>query len=151
MSQENVDRVRATFEDFLAGRRDFGEGLLDPDVEWDSSELEVPGIRGIYHGIESVREFWREWLTAWETVQFEYQLVDAGDSVVVLIDQWMRGRSTGIELRLGKYAQVYTFRDALVVHWKIYMSQSQALAAVGLSERHVGLGVVEGPRSCTSD
>ena len=67
-------------------------------------------------------------------MQFEYQLVDAGDSVVALVDQWMRGRSTGIEMPLGKYAQIYTFRDGLVVHWKLYMSQSQALEAVGLSE-----------------
>jgi ketosteroid isomerase-like protein len=135
MSQENVERIRATFEDFLAGRRDFGAGLLHPDVEWDSSDLDAPDISGVHHGIESVRQFWREWLAAWETVQFEYQLVDAGDSVVVLIDQWMRGRSTGIELPLGKYAQIYTFRDGLVVHWKLYMSQSQALEAVGLSEQ----------------
>ena len=61
--------------------------------------------------------------------------MDAGDSVVVLIDQWMRGRSTGIEIRLGKYAQTYTFRDGLVVHWKLYTSQAQALEAVGLSEQ----------------
>jgi ketosteroid isomerase-like protein len=135
MSQENVERIRATFEDFLAGRRDFGAGLLHPDVEWDSSDLDAPDISGVHHGIESVRQFWREWLAAWETVQFEYQLVDAGESVVVLIDQWMRGRSTGIELPLGKYAQIYTFRDGLVVHWKLYMSQSQALEAVGLSEQ----------------
>jgi ketosteroid isomerase-like protein len=135
MSQENVERIRATFEAFIAGDRDFGAGLLHPDVEWDSSEFEVPGVGGVYHGTVSVRQFWREWLSAWETVQFEYQLVDAGDSVVVLLDQWMRGRSTGIELPLGKYAHIYTFRDGLVVHWKVYMSQSQALEAVGLSEQ----------------
>ena len=29
---------------------------------------------------------------------------------------------------------VYTLRDGLVVHWKLYMSQSEALEAVGLSE-----------------
>jgi ketosteroid isomerase-like protein len=135
MSQENVERIRATFEDFVAGRRDFGAGLLHPDVEWDSSDLGVLDISGVYHGIDAVRQFWREWLSAWETVQFEYQLVDAGDSVVVLIDQWMRGRSTGIELPLGRYAQVYTFRGGVVVHWKAYMSQSEALEAVGLSEQ----------------
>ena len=130
-----MERIRAAFEAFLAGDREFGAGLLHPDVEWDSSDLGAPGITGVCHGIESVRQFWREWLSAWETVQFEYQLVDAGDSVVVLIDQWMRGRSTGIEMPVGKYAQIYTFRDGLVVHWKLYMSQSQALEAVGLSEQ----------------
>jgi hypothetical protein len=133
MSQENVDRLRGAFEDFLAGNSEFGAGLLDPGIEWDSSELTVLDIRGVYRGTESVRRFWREWLAAWETVQFEYELVEAGDRVVALIDQWMRGRSTGIDVPLGKYAQVYTFRDGLVVHWKLFMSQSEALEAVGLS------------------
>ena len=41
MSQENVEMVRAAFEEFLAGRSDFGAELLDPDVEWDASD--IPG------------------------------------------------------------------------------------------------------------
>src|SRR4051812_44146144 len=134
MSQENVERLRAVFEEFLAGESGFGADLLDPEIEWDSSELPMLDISGVYHGIPAVRLFWREWLAAWETVQFDYELVDAGDHVVALIDQRMRGRSTGIEVRLGKYAQVYTFRDGLIVHWKLYESQSEALEAVGLSE-----------------
>jgi ketosteroid isomerase-like protein len=32
MSQENVELVRAAFEDFLAGNREFGAGLLDPGI-----------------------------------------------------------------------------------------------------------------------
>ena len=46
----------------------------------------------------------------------------------------MRGRSTGIEMPFGKVAWVYTFRDGLIVHQKLYLSQSEALEAVGLSE-----------------
>jgi len=134
MSRENVELVRTAFDEFLAGKSDFGLGLADPEVEWDASELPVPDIDEVYRGPEGVRQFWREWLSAWETVQFDYQLVDAGDSVVVLIDQRMRGRSTGIEVPFGKYAQVYTFKDGLIVHWKVFMSQAKALEAVGLSE-----------------
>jgi ketosteroid isomerase-like protein len=131
MSQENVELVRAAFESFLAGERDFGADLLDPEVEWDSSDLTLLDIGGVYRGPEAVRQYWRDWLGAWETVQFEYRLVDAGDCVVALIDQRMRGRSTGIEVPFGKYAQVYTFRGGLIVHWKLYRSQSEALEAVG--------------------
>jgi hypothetical protein len=82
---------------------------------------------------DAVRQWWREWLAAWETVDFEYQLLDAGDRVVALIDQRMRGRSTGIEVNLGKYAHVATFRDG-IVHWKVYLSQSDALEAAGLRD-----------------
>jgi hypothetical protein len=55
--------------------------------------------------------------------------------VVALIDQRMRGLNTGIEVSLGRYAHVYTFRDGLVVHWKLYLRQSEALEAVGHSEQ----------------
>lgn len=147
MSQENVDLWRAAIEDYLAGKTEFDEeGMLtklagqeelwDSEIEWDASEAApMPDIGGVYRGIEAVRQWWREWLAAWEVIQFEYELVDAGDRVVMLLDQRMRGRSTGIEVPLGKYAQVATFRDGLMVHWKLYLSQSEALEAVGLSEQ----------------
>lgn len=126
--------LRAAFDDFFAGNSDFGTKLLDANVEWDASELArvVPDFSGMYSGIAGVRSFWQEWLAGWMTVEAEYKLVDAGDSVVALLDQRMRGRSTGIEVPFGKYAQVYTFKDGLVVHWKAYLSQSEALQAVGL-------------------
>jgi ketosteroid isomerase-like protein len=133
VSQENVERLRTAFDNFLAGKSDFGAELLGPDVEWDASDL-VFDLSGVYHGPAAVRQYWRNWLAAWETVQFEYKLVAVGDCVVALIDQRMRGRSSGIEVPLGKYAHVYTFKDGLIVHWKLYMRQSEALKAVGLEE-----------------
>ena len=57
-----------------------------------------------------------------------------GDRVVLLLDQRMRGRSTGIEVPTGKYAHVARFTDGRMVHWKTYTSQEKALEAVGLSE-----------------
>jgi hypothetical protein len=47
----------------------------------------------------------------------------------------MRGRLTGIDVSLGKHAFVTTLRDGLILHNKLYMSQSEALDAVGLSEQ----------------
>jgi hypothetical protein len=40
-----------------------------------------------------------------------------------------------LEMPFGKVAWAYTFRDGLIVHQKLYMSQSEALEAVGLSEQ----------------
>ena len=107
----------------------------DPEIELDGSESPVLDLSGVYRGKAAVQQFWREWLAAWETNQFEYELVDAGDHVVQLFDLRMRGRSTGIEMPFGKIAWVYKLRDGLVVHQKLYMSQSEALEAVGLSEQ----------------
>ena len=132
MSQENVERVRGAFEAFL--RRDLGSSadILHPDIVWDASDSSIFDISRVYHGLDGVGEFWREWLSAWETVEFEYELIEAGDRVVALIDQHMRARSTHLDFPLGKYAQVWTFKDGLVVHWKLYESQSEALEAAGL-------------------
>jgi ketosteroid isomerase-like protein len=132
VSQETVELLRHAFERFLAGRSDFGVDLLDPEVEWDATETPVPDAAQVYRGVEGVQQYWRDWLAAWESVQFEYELLDAGDHVVALIDQRMVGRSSGVEVALGKYAHLYTFRGHLIVHWKAYRSQSEALTAAGL-------------------
>ena len=142
MSQENVERLRATIEVFLAGTSEPDREamltrvteLYDPDMELDSSEGSVLDVSGVYRGTAAVKQFWREWFAAWETTEFEYELVAAGDRIVQLFDMRMRGRSTGIEMPFGKAAWVYTFRDGLIVHMKLYMNQAEALEALGLSD-----------------
>ena len=143
MSQENLEQLRASIEAFRAGTSESDrEGMLtkiaelwDPDIEMDTSEVPVLDISGVYRGKEEVRQLWREWLSAWDALEFEYELVGAGDRVVQLIELRMRGRSTGIEMPFGKTAWAYTFRDGLVVHQKLYMSHAEALEAAGLSEQ----------------
>jgi hypothetical protein len=140
MSQENVELLRASLEAFRAGTSESDrEGMLtkieetwDPEIELDASEAPVLDIGEVYRGKDAVKRFWREWLAAWETNRFEYELVDAGERVLMLFDLQMRGRSTGIEMPFGKVAWVLTYRGGLLVHQKFYMSQSEALEAVGL-------------------
>ena len=50
-----------------------------------------------------------------------------------LLDLQMQGRSTGIEVPFGKFAWISTFRDGLIIHAKIHMSQAEALETCGLS------------------
>jgi ketosteroid isomerase-like protein len=143
MSQENVERLRPYAEAFRAGTSETDregmitklEELTDPDIELELAGGPVFDLSGVYRGTDAVRQFWREWLAAWETLRFDYELVDAGERVVQLFDLRVRGRSTGIEMPLGKVAWVYTFREGLIVHMKFYMSQSEALEAAGLSEQ----------------
>jgi ketosteroid isomerase-like protein len=100
----------------------------------DASAAPVLDISGVYRGVDAARNWWREWYAAWETLRFDYELVDAGDRVVMLLELRLRGRSTGIELPPAKSAWVATFRDGLIVRMKLYMSHPEALEAVGLRE-----------------
>jgi hypothetical protein len=145
MSQENVEKMRAFAEaDVLA--RASGEfdpeaaidrqaELWDPEIELDPSGFPALDLTGVSRGADAARNWWREWYAAWDTLRFQYELVDAGDQVVMLLELRLRGRSTGIEFPPQKGAWVATFRDGLVVHLKLYMSQSEALEAVGLSKQ----------------
>ena len=143
MSQENVERWRAQIEVIRAGTSEIDrEAMLtkiselwDPEIEWDTSDGPVLDVSGVYRGVEGARKWFRDWFAAWETLEIvEHELIDAGERVVWLIDLRMRGRATGIEVPLGKHAWVATFKDGLIVHQKLYMSQSEALKAVGLKE-----------------
>ena len=143
MSQENVAIWRANLEALLAqlaagftpeGTISTLAEIWDPRVELDATDANALDLNRVYRGPDEVRRFWQEWFSAWETLSFDYELLDAGERVVMLVDMQMRGRSTGIEVPFGKFAWVSTFRDGLVVHTKLYMSQSQALEASGLPE-----------------
>ena len=115
MSPDNVELFRAYHDEISRASQ---EGLdpeatiskmaefWDPEVEYDMSESPVLDVGGVYRGIAACRQLWREWFAAWETLQFEYELVDAGARVVVLLDSRMRGRSTGIEVPFGKSASL---------------------------------------------
>jgi hypothetical protein len=143
MSPENVEIWRANVEGQLAELTAGASPeatiskmaeMWDPEIELDATEGAVLDLNRVYHGAEEVWQFWQNWFEAWETVQVEYELVDAGQRVVMLLDLRMRGRSTGIEVPFGKFAWVGAFKDGLLVNVKLYMSQSEALEATGLSK-----------------
>jgi hypothetical protein len=138
MSEENVEIVRRIYEGFPAVQESLRQGEMRigrpfaEDVEWDASEMGLPDLGdGKMRGHEGVRRFWVAWLAAWESVSFEYELLDAGDQVVAVIaDQWMRGSE--IEITSGRYAQLWTFKGGEVTHWKAYRDHREALQAAGL-------------------
>ena len=140
MSQENVEIVRRVLEGFrevehLLRRGDFPIAApIAEDIEWDASALRLPDMGdGHLRGREEVRRFWAAWLSAWDdTTSFDFELRDAGDSVVALIDQSMRG-SEKIRVPMPS-GQVFTLRDREIVRWKFYPNPNEALEAVGLSE-----------------
>ena len=143
MSQVNVEIWRANVDALLAqltagsspeGTISTLAEIWDPRVELDATDAPALDLNRVYRGADEARQFWQEWFSAWETLSFDYELLDAGERVVMLVDMQMRGRSTGIEVPFGKFAWVSTFTDGLIVHTKLYMNQSEALEAADLSE-----------------
>jgi ketosteroid isomerase-like protein len=96
-----------------------------------SSRRSPPGIAAT-----TACEFWRGWLAAWETIEFEVEdVLDAGDSVVALIgDQHLHGRRSGVEVDFPPYAIIFTVRTGKVIRWAWFPDRAEALEAAGLSE-----------------
>jgi hypothetical protein len=92
-------------------------------------------VRGRFRGLSEVMKFWRRWLEAWESVEFEAKLTDAaGDRVFVELKQRMRGKGSGIEVPFPPYWQVFTLSEGQVIGQAIFLDKAEALEAAGLSE-----------------
>ena len=88
--------------------------ILDENVEWDYVGA-FPEIQTA-HGLAEVREFLREWSEAFDDFSFQAEeMVDAGDSVVVRVRQWGRGKETGAQVENQAW-QVFTLRNGKVLH-----------------------------------
>jgi ketosteroid isomerase-like protein len=142
MSEENVELVRrlqvAPDVDLVALFRDDARAetletvapLFDPDF---TCRLALPDSRE-HAGLHGLREAWLEWLEPWASYRTEIEdVIDAGDSVVVLTRDYGRRPGTEAEVRvLG--AAVWTMRDGKIVRAEFYGDRDEALKAAGLSE-----------------
>jgi ketosteroid isomerase-like protein len=133
MSADNVALVRQMYEWFAARENAKPFEVYDADVEWDGSRFPMLGFEPVYRGHEGVRAFWRQWLDAWESIEFRVdELIDAGDDVVAMLLQVNRGRASGIEVPQFDWAQVWTVRDGKIVRVRMFRDRNEALRAVGL-------------------
>jgi ketosteroid isomerase-like protein len=136
MSQENVEIVRDLLEAFARRDHERVFDIYDTDIVWEDRANPVDEVRGVYHGHEGVRAYWREWLSAWRDIEFEVEDVRAaGDEVVALIrNQRQWGRHSGIETEVPPYGLVFTVLGGKVVRWRSYPDQESAPEAAGIKE-----------------
>jgi 2-C-methyl-D-erythritol 4-phosphate cytidylyltransferase len=122
--------VRRIIESVNEGRMEAPFADYHDDVVWDVSRMQstLGDADDIYRGHEGVRESWRNWLSAWETVQFEIErLFPIGDHVIQFQRQRMRGRHSGIDLELRDYAQVWTFRGDKIAAMRLFADREEAV------------------------
>ena len=130
-SARGLPSVFAAYDPAIEGRTGGGaaqwSGTPELPVQWSDFET-------VYLGHEGVRMFWRTWFAAWETVDFEYEeFIDAGDQVLCILSQRMRGRTSGVELEWSSYAQLWTIRDGKVIRVQFFANREEALEAARLS------------------
>jgi ketosteroid isomerase-like protein len=138
MSQENVEIVRRAYELFNEGGPEamISAGIWSPEIVWDFSPSEIPGL-GVYRGHDEVRAFFEEdWFGAFPFEEWEVeldQLVDHGDQVIGVHHQRGLGASSRAAAELEQ-GIIYTLHDGEIVRVEIYGDPAKALEAAGLSE-----------------
>ena len=130
MSQENVELVRRGIESV-----DTFWAMLDEHVVWDLRNWpKTVGIDSVVIGRDAVVQASRRYWGAWEDYRMDIdEVLDAGQSVVVIFREQGRGKSSGVPVA-QQHTQVWTFRAGRIIRWESFGTRAQALEAVGLSE-----------------
>jgi ketosteroid isomerase-like protein len=82
--------------------------LYDPAIAW---EVSTPPLAGSYQGHEGVRQYFREWMEAFEGYEAKAEtFIDAGDKVVVRSRVKGRGKTSGAEVGMPGW-QVYSVEE----------------------------------------
>ncbi len=138
MSQENVEIVRRLWSAAEGGDDHAVYALYDPGISWTSRTVgPLEGAGGTVHGHDGVREFFRDWLEAFETYQAKADaFIEAGDEVIVGYHVTGRGKASGMDVEMSRW-NVYEIRNGLVARVDVFDSKAEALEAVGLSEQDV--------------
>jgi ketosteroid isomerase-like protein len=130
MSRGNVEIAKRCVDAF--NRRDV-EALLDlgtPDWVLSSQLLDASAD---FRGREGIERFYAMLSESWEefrTVVDDYR--DLGDRVLCLGRNTARGKGSGVTVD-APTAAILDFRDGKVSRIRLYLDQSEALRAAGLS------------------
>jgi ketosteroid isomerase-like protein len=131
MSKANVELVRRFVVAFNRLDVDSMADHYDSEVElheWPTA----PGA-GVYRGVDGVRSAVDNWFDVWEWMRVEIvELIDAGDRVLVTLDQRAKGKGSEVEVEIRSY-NVYTFRDGKVLRMQLFTEREPALEAAGLT------------------
>ena len=131
MSQENVELSRRAVDAFNRRDQDAFIAFMDEEVEAHSR---IVAVEGGYHGLKAMRRWWDDFLGAFPdyTIGIE-QTRDVGAAVLCRFTA--RAHGAGSDTPLVDPAWLVTkWRDGKCVWWRVYVSESEALEAVGLSE-----------------
>jgi uncharacterized protein len=130
MSQANVELARWAF---TSGDPTRFFNLLDEGVELDATRNgALPGAVPAGCGRQVVERYCREYWGTWAEYAAEPQeFIEAGDHVVVEVQERGKGKASGVPFE-RTHTQVWTLRDGRLVRWLLFEDRAEALEAVGL-------------------
>jgi ketosteroid isomerase-like protein len=103
---------------------------LHPEIEW----FPIEENRTRNYGVESAMRNRNQWFDTWDEHRIELEeVIEEGDSVVVLVHISARGRTSGVEVDARFYAQ-FKVRDGKVVYIFDHEDRAAALEAAGLRD-----------------
>jgi ketosteroid isomerase-like protein len=129
MSERNRETLRRLNQAFNRGDLDAGMRLLHPDAALYPG-IQVPDEESRYVGREGIEQWFRNATEAWESITVELrELIELEDDRLLAIERWLfRGRQ-GIELE-SELANVFGFRDGLIIRIEGFLDKAAALEAV---------------------
>ena len=134
MSQEDVALLERGFE-YTGRTGQISPDTVHPDFVWDTTTFSSEGGLNLQRcvGLDEANAWLAEWTGAFENWSLDIEEVfDADGRVVTFVRQRATARQGGPEVEMC-FAQVWTFRDGLIETMEMYLDQSEALTAAGLS------------------
>jgi ketosteroid isomerase-like protein len=131
MSQANLELLQRGFEHVTRT----GQLLPDTvhaDLVWDTTTFSTMGLNlKKCIGLAEANRWLEQWADAFDDWSLDIEENrEVGDEVVTIVRQRARPKHGGPEVEM-RFAQVWAFRDGLVVRMEMYADIDEALAVAG--------------------
>jgi ketosteroid isomerase-like protein len=129
-----TDLIAKVFRSIAAWNRGDFEACVafaHPDVEWTSGVVEKLSGDSAYRGLEGLRRYWDEWHELWRVRLDVREVVQAGDTVVVVACTEARGDLSGVKLRQS-IGYTYEFEDRMARRVRSFIDPDDAFEAAGI-------------------
>jgi len=128
MSEELVQLVEKGYDAWNSGDRGWVLEHMSESVEWITPPDDPDP--GTYHGLRGVERYWGQWRAAVGQLNFKIEeIIDAGQSVVVVARRQGRGEQSGLEIS-DRVIQVFDFEGEVCVRVREYYDRAAALSSV---------------------
>jgi ketosteroid isomerase-like protein len=128
MSEELVQLVKKGYDAWNSGDRNWVLDHMAEDVEWITPEGDPDP--GTYRGHEGIEQYWSQWRAAVGQLNFQIEeMIDAGESVVVVARRQGRGEHSGLEVS-DRVIQVYEFEGDKCRRVREYYDRDAALTSI---------------------